>query len=63
MPAAVVIAPEPFGVGVDLIVTPPLADQCLDREFPTIAEARAAALELCHERGCLLVDRTGEGSL
>lgn len=58
---SVVIAPEPFGFGYDVFVTPPPDGIGHDREFRAYKAARAYADRLADRMGWALVDRVGDG--
>lgn len=55
-PALVLIQPEPFGHGYDVV--PPLAGR--EREFREVADARQYADTIARRFGWLVHDQTGE---
>ena len=55
----ILIAPEPFGCGVDVLVLPPPSGPGHDREFPTVAAARAYAADLSAAMGWPVADHCG----
>ncbi len=59
-PHTIYIRLEPFGVGYDVTVDPPVPGFAFDAEYPTYREARTYARGIRLHRGFPIVDETGE---
>lgn len=58
----IIVRPEAFGCGFDVVVDPPAPDEILDREFATHREARGYASGLRLTRRWPIVDQTDEAA-